>query len=93
MYMYPEKFQLFHAISKMLREAPQEVREKWVVDKWTEVAFYPHGWYRHDSCGCCGTQYPPGWYGRTPQGSLSFIIGPDGKKECPTDSWCDVDTH
>jgi len=39
MYMYPEKFQLFHAISKMLREASQAVREKW-TQGWKEISLY-----------------------------------------------------
>ena len=92
MYMYPEKFELFHALSKMLREAPQAVREKW-SEGWTEIYFSKTGFTSYDSCGCCGTSWPPGWYGENPRGFHRFICGPHGEKEYKTEGWCDTDSH
>lgn len=98
-----EKFRLFHKISSMLRDAPPPVRRAW-QEGWTEIEFYPNGYHTMDSCGCCFTGHPAGWYGMCPEsvrvGNVRFtgifrwrfICDPDGgqKRETPKDySLCD----
>lgn len=76
-FVQQEKFALIQKISRMLRDAPQPVRRAW-QEGWTDIVCYPDGYHTIDSCGCCSTGHPAGWYGMCPvsvQMGNTLIIG------------------
>lgn len=93
-----EKFRLIREISSMLRDAPSAVRRAW-QDGWTDIGFYPKGYTSMDSCGCCGTDHPTGWYGYSTEiiplmplcedhpRKFRFICDASGGKEYAPSSW------
>ncbi len=93
-----EKFRLIRAISHMLQTVPPPVRRAWHAG-WTDIKFFPDGYSSGDSCGCCGTVYPAGWYGyatetaplmsicKEPFRKWKFICDPKGGKEYNLSSW------
>lgn len=93
-----EKFRLIQAVSAMLHAAPPPVRRAW-RNGWNNIKFYPKGYSSMDSCGCCGTDYPAGWYGHStetiplmsickePFRKWRFICDPGGGQEYNPSSW------
>lgn len=101
-----EKFRLIQAISAMLHDAPSPVRRAW-QEGWTGIAFYPNGYTSMDSCGCCFTDYPPGWYGYSTETrpdiskyfreeflqKWEFICDPKGGQAYDISCWDILDSH
>lgn len=87
---HDEKFKLIHEIQRTLREAPPKARMAW-KGGWNDVSFYPNGDCTINSCGCCGTDYPPGWYGYDQNGVWKFICDPKGGDAYKTYSWTCLD--
>ena len=63
------KFALIQDISRMLSTAPPPVAAAWRAG-WYGIERCPKKFTVMDSCGCCFTEYAPGWYGYPP-GKLS----------------------
>lgn len=99
-----EKFSLMQDISVML-PAPWAVQCAW-QEGWSDIAFHPEGYVSMDSCGCCFTEYPPGWYGYSTKmrplrtickepflREWKFICDPNGGQEYTLSFWDILDSH
>ncbi len=72
--------------------APQKVKDAWCANPdYTEIALHPRGYTTMDSCGCCFTEHPPGWYLGILRRTISFeyvqwspICAPDGGEIGPS---------
>jgi len=71
------KFALFHRLQKF-RESMPAIACHAEDDGWKEIAHRPDGYRKMDSCGCCVTEYSPGWYGISPQGAWKLICDLQG---------------
>lgn len=79
-------------LSNMLHAASPPILHAW-KSGWTRITFYPNGYSNTDACGCCFTDYPPGWYGYSPKGSWTFICDPHGEGDYSTISWDILESH
>lgn len=92
-------------IAALLRAAPSAVRRAWILNKaYTRITFLPKGYTSMDSCGCCFTDHPPGWYlgkvsvyffinRKCEEVFWAIICGPNGDPPGKTLDWDILDSH
>jgi len=77
--LHVDKFRLFKERQKARSVEPGEVK-KARQDGWYDIKHYPNGFSSMDPCGCCSTEYAPGWYGKDSKGVWGIICGLDDEK-------------